>query len=305
MKIIVASKEFNNQIQIDLFDNPAVVRWFTNCKKLQEDCPIIGLLNLSDTSIIAKHPIGNEHDVYKELLLSISRLKNLLDEKSLTEFVFPNIPTSFNRSQHWCNDIHNTFVDVSIFLEKNYSGYYYKSENWDSQVFETVKAMNTLIHDIEKWAYPTDNSVYLKNFNHQYLQTRFDSSHHGLGLWFEISQEEQELYHSTLKNNTFYDVVFSNEILGKNFYQSFIDEESPNSPAVSGIDKTWGNLDIKLDSQRTEIFKDDRFKKWAETQCTDIEIAPLEFPIGSINSNSNLDYFVKRKTTEVVFHFVD
>jgi hypothetical protein len=305
MKIIVASKESNNQIQIDLFDNPAVVRWFTNCKKLQEDCPIIGLLNLSDTSIIAKHPIGNEHDVYKELLLSISRLKNLLDEKSLTEFVFPNIPTSFNRSQHWCNDIHNTFVDVSIFLEKNYSGYYYKSENWDSQVFETVKAMNTLIHDIEKWAYPTDNSVYLKNFNHRQLQTRFDTSYHGLGLWFEISQEEQELYHSTLKNNTFYDVVFSNEILGKNFYQSFIDEENVDSPAVSGIDKTWGNLDIKLDSQRTEIFKDERFKNWVKTQCTDIATAPLEFPVGSINPNSNLDYFVKRKTTKVVFHFVD
>ena len=305
MKIIVASNESTDRIQLDLLDNPVVIRWFNNCKKLQEDHPIIGTLDLSDTSIIAKHPIGNEHDVYKELLLSISRLKNLLNEKSLTEFIFPDIPSSFNRSQLWCNHIHNVFVDVSIFLEKNYSGYYYKSENWDSQVFETAKKMNILIHNIEKWAHSTDNSVYLKNYNHQHLQTRFDSSHHGLGLWFEISQEEQKLYHSTLKNNTFYDVVFSNEILGKTFYRSFFDDEPPNSPAVSGIDKTWGNLDIKLDSQRTKIFKDERFKNWAKTQCTDIETAPLEFPIGSINTASNLDYFVKRKTTEVVFHFVD
>ena len=305
MKIIVASNESTDQIQLDLIDNPVVTRWFNNCKKLQEDCPIIGTLNLSDTAIIVNHPVGIETDVYKELLSNISTLKNLLAENNITKFIFPKIPDSFNRSQNWCNDIHNIFVDVSVFLEKNYSSYYHKSTDWDSRVFETAKKINILIHDMEKWAQPTDTSVYLKNYNHRYLQTRFDSSFHGLGLWFEISQEEQELYHSTLKNNTFYNVVFSNEILGKTFYRSFFDDEPPNSPAVSGIDKTWGNLDIKLDSRRTEIFKDDRFKKWAETQCTDIEIAPLEFPIGSINSNSNLDYFVKRKTTKVVFHFVD
>lgn len=305
MKIIVVSNESTDQIQLDLLDNPVVIRWFNNCKKLQEYYPIIGELNLSDTAIITNQPVGDETDVYKELLLSISTLKNLLAENSITEFIFPEIPDSFNRSQHWCNNIHNVFVNVSIFLEKNYSSYYYKSTDWDSRVFETIKKMNMLIHDTEKWAYPTDASVYLKNYNHRYFQTQFAISVHGLGLWFEISQEEQELYHSTLKNNTFYDVVFSNEILGKTFYRSFVDDEPPNSPAVSGIDKTWGNLDIKLDSRRTEIFKDEQFKKWAETQCTDIETAPLEFPIGSINSNSNLDYFVKRKTTKVVFHFVD
>ena len=305
MKIIVASTESTDQIQLDLINNPVVVRWFNNCKKLQEDCPIIGTLNLNDTADITKHSIDREPDVYKELLLSISTLKNLFDEKNITEFIFPSIPSSFNRSQHWCNDVHNVFVNVSDFLEKNYSSYYYKSENWDSQVFETVKIMNMLIHDIEKWAYPTNNSVYLENFNHRYLQTRFDSFYHGLDLWFEISQEEQELYHSTLKNNTFYDVVFSNEILGKTFYQSFIDEENSDSPAISGIDKTWGNLDIKLDSQRNNIFKDSQFKNWIESLNIDLATAPLEFPVGSIDPNSNLDYFVKRKTTSVVFHFID
>jgi hypothetical protein len=305
MKIIVVSDKSADRIQLDLIDNPVVVRWFNNCKKLQEDCPIIGMLNLSNTANIIKYSIGNELDVYKELLLSISTLKNLLDEKNITEFIFPDIPSSFNRSQLWCNDVHNLFVDISIFLEKNYSGYHHKSESWDSRVFETTKVINILIHNIEKWAYPTDNSVYLIKYNHRHLQTRFDTSYHGLKLWFEISQEEQELYHSTLKNNTFYDVVFSNEILGKTFYRGFVDNEPPNSPAVSGIDKTWGNLDIKLDSQRTKIFKDERFKNWAKTQRADIETAPLEFPVGSINTNSNLDYFIKRKNTKVVFHFVD
>ena len=305
MKIIKVSNESTDQIQLNLIDNPVVVRWFNNCKKLQEDCPIIGTLNLSDTAIIAKQSVGNETDVYKELLLSISTLKNLLAENNITEFIFPEIPDSFNRSQHWCNDIHNVFVDVSIFLERNYSNYYYKSADWDSRVFETAKKINMLIHDMEKWAYPTNTSVYLKNYNHRHLQTRFDSSYHGLGLWFEISQEEQELYHSTLKNNTFYDVVFSNEILGKTFYRSFIDEEPPGSPAISGIDKTWGNLDIKLDSQRTAIFKDAQFQNWLESVASNKSTAPLEFPVGSINPNSDLNYFVKRKTTEVVFYFVD
>jgi hypothetical protein len=125
-----------------------------------------------------------------------------------------------------------------------------------------------------------------------------------MNLWFEISQQEQDLYHSTLEKNIFYDVVFSNEILGKTFYRSFIDEEPPGSPAISGIDKTWGNLDIKLDSQRTAIFKDSQFQDWLESVVENKLTAPLEFPVGSINTDSNLDYFVKRKTTEVVFHFV-
>ena len=57
MKIIVASTESTDQIQLDLINNPVVVRWFNNCKKLQEDCPIIGTLNLNDTADITKHSI--------------------------------------------------------------------------------------------------------------------------------------------------------------------------------------------------------------------------------------------------------
>jgi hypothetical protein len=172
-------------------------------------------------------------------------------------------------------------------------------------MFEAAKKVNVLIHKLEKWAYPTANSQYIKSYGHRYLQTRFDLSYHGLGLWFELSQEEQEVYHSTLKNNVFYDVVFSNEILGKTYYRSFIDEENADSPAISGIDKTWGNLDIKLDRQREAIFQDPQFQEWTESIQQDINTVPLEFPVGSINPNSDLDYFIKRKTTEVVFYFVD
>jgi hypothetical protein len=100
-------------------------------------------------------------------------------------------------------------------------------------------------------------------------------------------------------------VVFSNEILGKTYYRSFIDEENADSPAISGIDKTWGNLDIKLDRQREAIFQDSQFQEWTESIQQDINTVPLEFPVGSINPNSDLDYFIKRKTTEVVFYFVD
>jgi hypothetical protein len=305
MKIIVVSKNSNDRIQIDLIDNPPIARWFNNSRHLQKTLPITGVLHLdkAGTNLI---PTSNYQTLYSDLLTAIEKLKMLLEEKEIVQFQFPEIPTTFNRSQHWCNSIHNVFVDVSIFLEKNYSNYWNKTTEWDSIVFETIKNINVLVHKLEKWASTTEHYRYIKNhYSHTYLQTEFNTSDHGLNLWFEITPEEQALYHSTLENDTFYNVVFSNEILGKTFYRSFIDEEPPGSPAISGIDKTWGNIDIKLDSQRTTIFKDAQFQNWLESVATDKSTAPLEFPVGSINPNSDLDYFVKRKTTEVVFHFVD
>ncbi len=305
MKIFVKSKDSNAQIQIDLIDNTPIARWFNNSQRVQKTSPIVGVLHF-DKAGADLIPTGNCQTLYNDLLIAIEKLKMLLKEKEIVQFQFPEIPTEFNRSQHWCNSIHNVFVDVSIFLEKNYSNYWSKTTEWSSIVFETIKEINVLIHKLEKWSNITENRQYLKNhYFHSHLQTRFDLSVHGLNLWFEITPEEQALYHSTLENDTFYDVVFSNEILGKTFYRSFIDEEPPGSPAISGIDKTWGNLDIKLDSQRTAIFKDAQFQNWLESVANNKLTAPLEFPVGSINPNSDLDYFVKRKTTEVVFHFVD
>jgi hypothetical protein len=305
MKIFVISKDSNAQIQIDLVDNPPIVRWFNNSQNLQKTSPITGVLHL-DKAGANLIPMGNCQTLYSDLLIAIASLKILLEEKQLTQFQFPEIPIEFNRSQHWCNSIHNVFVDISIFLEKKYSNYWNKTLEWSSVVFETIKNINVIIHKLEKWSSTTEHYRYIKNhYSHTYLQTEFNISVHGLNLWFEISPEEQALYHSTLENDTFYDVVFSNEILGKTFYRSFIDEEPPGSPAISGIDKTWGNLDIKLDNQRTAIFKDTQFQNWLESVADNKLTAPLEFPVGSINPNSNLDYFVKRKTTEVVFHFVN
>jgi len=305
MKIFVQSNDTSSRIQIDILNNPPIVRWFNQCMKLQETHPITGHLFFNDSATLVYNPVGDEAELYSELLSTVSKLKILLLEKQITKFALPELPETFNRDQHWCNDVHNLFVAVSVFLENNGIEYWKLSSSWDSRMFEAAKKVNVLIHKLEKWAYPTANSQYIKSYGHRYLQTRFDLSYHGLGLWFELSQEEQEVYHSTLKNNVFYDVVFSNEILGKTYYRSFIDEENADSPAISGIDKTWGNLDIKLDRQREAIFQDSQFQEWTESIQQDINTVPLEFPVGSINPNSDLDYFIKRKTTEVVFYFVD
>ena len=305
MKIFVQPTNISSRIQIDILNNPPTVRWFNQCMKLQETYPITGQLLFNDSAKLIYNPVGDKAELYSELLSTISKLKILLLEKKITEFALPQLPETFNCDQHWCNDVHNLFVAVSVFLENNGIEYWKLSSSWDSSMFETAKKVNVLIHKLEKWAYPTVNSQHIKSYGHRYLQTRFDLSYHGLGLWFELSQEEQEIYHSTLKNNVFYDVVFSNEILGKTYYRSFIDEENADSPAISGIDKTWGNLDIKLDRQREAIFRDPQFQGWVESIKQDTDTVPLEFPVGSINPNSDLDYFIKRKTTEVVFYFLD
>lgn len=304
MKIFVQSNNLPEKILIDLINNQPVARWFEQCRKLQETHPIIGQLIFKDTANLATYPIGNESETYIKLLSTILKLETLLIEKQISNFIIPKLPSVFNRSQHWCNDIHNLFIDVSIWLEKTSNHYWQLTDSWDRKLFETAKELNILTHELEKWTYPTVNRQYVKQHSHKHLQTKFDLSYHGLGLWFELSEDEQEIYHSTYKNNTFYDVVFSNEILGKTYYKSFIDEETTDSPAISAIDKTWGNLDIKLDQQRELVFQSSKFQDWIDTVSENKLNAPLEFPVGSINSSSDIDYFVKRKVTEVTFHFV-
>lgn len=304
MKLILKSIDSDAQIQIDIIENTALTRWFNSSKQLQETYPITGIVKLNGTKSNAYND-GLDTELYTELISEILNFKKLLETKNITAFVFPILPETFNRDQHWCNDIHNIFVSMNFFLKDNYPNYWIETPSWENCVFESAKAINVLIHKLEKYAYPTDNCSSIEKYHHRHLQTHIDLSYHKMNLWFEISKEEQDLYHSTLENDKFYDVVFSNEILGKTFYRSFIDEEPSNSPAISGIDKTWGNLDIKLDSQRTAIFKDSKFQNWLDSVVDNKSTAPLEFPVGSINPNSDLDYFIKRKTTEVVFHFVD
>lgn len=304
MKIFVQSTDSQARIQIDLIDNPPLARWVSRCIKLQELYPITGKLYFNDTANSLCYPTDNEEQSYIDLLLIVSKLKTLLEEKQITQFVFPDLPNKFNRSQHWCNDIHNVFVDLSIYLEHTYSEYWKFSETWDSRVYQTVKELNITIHKLEAWAIKTENSKYVEYYSHKHLQTQVDIDYHGLDLWFELNEDEQKIYSSTYKNNAFYNVVFSNEILGKTYYKSFIDEEQATSPAISGIDKTWGNLDIKLDQQREAIFKGDRFQAWMNEVDNNKLNAPLEFPVGTISPLSDLDYFVKRKATNVTFHFV-
>jgi hypothetical protein len=304
MKIILKSNDSNAQIVIDVLDNSVLRRWFDNCVKLQKICPIKGILNLYGHAPIVLR--DDRHiEIYSQLLNEISNFKKLLKQKNITQFEFPTLHDTFNRDQRWCNDVHNIFVGINFYLQTHYPDHWIKSSSWENSISESSKIINSLVHKLELYSDFTKNYLSAEQYGHKRLQTHIDQNDHGLDLWFEITQEEQDLYHSTLKNDTFYDVVFSNEILGKTFYQSFLDDESTNSPAISGIDYTFGNLDLKLDDQRTAIYKSCEFQNWLESVTDNKLIAPLEFPVGSINPDSDLDYFVKRKTTEVVFHFVD
>lgn len=305
MKIIIQPTNAQASIQIDIISNPPLIRWFEHCARLQETYPITGRLIFHNTNDIAFRSNNNESETYANLLITSNRLEKLLAEKCITKFVIPKFSKNFNRSQHWLNDMHNVFVEVTLWIKDNCAQSCQQLDSWDCKISETASELNLLIHKLEKWAVPTSNRQYIKSYSHKHLQTQFDVSHHGHKLWFTISQEEQQLYHSTYQNNEFYQVVFSNNILGKTYYWSFVDEEIGNSPAISGIDATWGNLDIKLDQKREDIIRSPKFQTWLDTVDTDRESAPLEFPVGLINLNSNLNYFIQKKVTDVIFTFID
>jgi hypothetical protein len=253
MKIIINSiGEKDPLIEIQLLDNPAVVRWFNKYSKLTKvgrmiDMPISSRPRVS-WDLIQKH--------YQELRAVLDRLQYLPQ---------PRFPKYFNRDQHWCNDIHNVFINA---LLQNIGN-------------EDVMSINTIIHKLESFSNLTDTELYFKNlYPHNYLRT-FIERDSGLEAWTLLTEEEMQ--YCTRLGDKHYDVVIADELLGKTYLTAFLQEEPPLSPSVKGIDATWGNIEIKLDSHRENIFSSERFQNWLK-ECG-ITSPQLEFPLGTVVYN--------------------
>lgn len=271
MKLFIFS---NNDLfcEIDLLDNSAINRWakhFSTFKNLEAK---INLLNLN----FEKRKITDlDHKIYDSLLLTIKELKTtgILDILKIN----PSFSPIYTGSQEQLNSAHNIFIETFIYLKNNFPNFYVEKNSWQHYTAEVAERINRYVHMLELSTFPTDNLKFCKeNFSHSYFQTIIDTNK---DLWFEFTEEEQMLFHNKIGEKKFYSVVFSNEILGKTPFVSFLDNEKSDSIAISGITSTRGNLEIKLDYERSNIYSSDRFKSWFQNAKT----KNLEMPVGNIH----------------------
>ena len=309
MKLFVHQLDnLDNYIQINLLDNPVISRWFDYCINVQE---ISGsIINMPIDR--PKRSLGKTyHDTQYQLLIdTIHQLKQC---QLPVDINFPEIPNVFNFDQHWCNEIHNIFVVLIKYLELHVSFHDRYSNPDYIKIEKLASAVNSIIHDLEYDSYQTLNEKFCcDRYPHSRLQTFIQIDKNKDHAWFEITAKEQQLYHSS---NHSCNVIFGNNILGKTYFVSFLQDEVA-SPAVSGITGTWGDIEILLDNNRTHIYNSYQFYRWLDKSVPQPmptsgwswrrRIAPmLDFPVGNIDSSCDLKSFSKQITgKKFVYKFV-
>jgi hypothetical protein len=296
MKLIVSQELFpENNIQIDLLDNPVVRGWFDKFYALQQEYKLTGVvyrMSVGDRISKSDNVIDSRYEHLKQLFVE---LKNTEVRIPLT---IPPIPEKFNRDLRWCNTIHNVFIDLAMYFDT----LPYHERN--TRLWELAKDINITVHGLEHNTELTEAEKQVMTYSsHQYLQTNIDQSIPD--LWFDISPEDQLKYHSTI-GDTLYPVTFANTILGKTLLVAFLQGEDPMSLAVSGMTGNWGNIEIVLDNSRKTIYQSKEFLDWVKQ--TKFKHIPLEFPVGTINATLAPRRFyrtIKSNNSRFVYTFVE
>jgi hypothetical protein len=305
MKLIV-SQEYNPDtfIQINLLSNPLIERWFNHCRSIQEQRKISGNLYSMKTGARlllrekSKNFVNAQYSKLKELLYEVSK------HPFPVSIPIPEIPETFNYDQYWCNEVHNVFLYIIYFLTDTNPSYYQPHADEETKyILKLANDINTTIHSIENYNNLTWEEIVCLHANpHEYLQASVGNNE--IDLWFNITEEEQKLYHTHL-GDQFYDVTLAGCILGKNYLNSYLQGEKINSPAVSGITGTWSSIEIALDNNRPKIYNSGGFIKWLGDK--DLKTVPLEIPIGEIEASNNLEqlkYLTKLTQVRFVYDFV-
>lgn len=281
MKLIVSHGLYPEiNIKITLLDNPVIKGWFNKCYLLQKEHKFSGVIYQKDVGIRRPWAVDVITNRYENLKKVVEELKTF--ELPIPVNI-PHVPEIFNKDLHWCNQMHNVFVELVMHLNK------FTIEKRNKRLCELVHDINYLVHNLEHNTYLTDTEQHVLTYSsHCYIQTMLE--HSTTDMWFDISPEDQLKYHSTI-GDTLYPVTFANTILGKTLLISFLQEEDPMSVSVSGINGNWGNIEIVLDNQRSTIYQSKEFLNWVRQ--TKFKHIPLEFPVGTIDNPNMTPIFYK------------
>ena len=283
--ILTSTLDSSKQIIINLLDNPAINRWIK--------------MSTFDTCFLNNNPIVHRKPYSQaDIDFHFRKIKDLFDRfkkfKSLIEVPIPIIRPFYLNDQHWCNDVHNVFLEITRYLQNKNNNYLYSTDTTELELLNLGRDINKHIHILERYSDLTQNEIAVsKNYQHNVITTLRSNS----PSWVSFTKEEQRLYH-TRYNDQPHNVVFSNYILGKTFLAGFLNDEKIEGYRVNGTDGTYGHFDFVLDDNRQKIYRSPEFHSWLAKHQINIYDVPLEFPVGDVEDISTLDYFKQLSTSQ-------
>ena len=296
-------------VDIQLFDNCTVAKWFLHFQKLS-------LTNFYDT-----YPICNFINCRRLDVTLVDNLWNSIldtqDKLSNMGYKIPfQIPNVFDYKQSTLNLLHRFFT---------YNAAWYWSNKTDPAVpnpFDNnfklsnkisypewlglIDNINAAVHRLEHSTDLTDNKKFILEqlpvtAIHVNSSSRTPTD---LSPWLSFTEEEQQL------NYTYFDsdlplVVLDQSILGKCVLQSFAEDDDLNAEDCSGRLGSYGGFFVDLTDNRKKIYQSEQFKNWVAKHNRDFASLPLEFPIGYVENYQDVLQWINQDLKFKKIMFVD
>jgi hypothetical protein len=254
-----------NQIDIELFDIPAVRNWFNHFKKIEYSTPWYTCKRWHRPS---RSNIDEEY-INLHWQTIIESLKEL--------DIDLNIPDQFNFDQNLLNKLHRFFTSNNGILP-----------------FYLLDPINLSVHKLERFTIPNENRLFIQN-NFPVRDLHVDTLRPPIirSDWIEFTLDERQSNYGYLDLDVENLVLLDQAFLGKSVLQTFFDNDDPSSPDCTGRLGSYGGFYIESNSNRKNIYKSEKFIEWAESFNLDPTKLPYEFPIGFVKTKSqDLDKFM-------------
>lgn len=303
----------DRRVDINLFDNSAVARWFSFYKKLSLDDYYSArtvekfVIHRESITVTEKANIDRHWNI---ILHTLGRLSNM-------GYTVPfQLEPQFDRQQATLNLLHRFFT---------YNAAWYHDHKNDPAVvnpfdphFELPKDLsyvewhtlinniNSSVHFLEIFTELLDNKKFVVDQLPIVLTHVLNSkkSPNDFDPWLSFSVEDQQL------NYTYFDsdqplVILNQSILGKPVLQSFYDDDDLNAKDCTGRLGSFGGFFIDLNDHRKKIYQSAQFQNWIAKHNRDFASLPLEFPIGYVTNYEAMLQWINKDLTFKKILFVD
>lgn len=291
MKLEIMFNSSDN-IEITLFDTPAIKKWFNHFSKANAETNIY---TMTVEQLPAwKTPLVDDCEMHwNTILTSLDHLRSIGYNFDLI------VPEQFDYDQQTLNRLHRFFTYNMLWILKDPTtpnpfdpNFTLPTKNMWNIWHALVDPINRAVHKLEQFSAPTANKLFVDTqlpiHTISFVNNYEDYSNQLLN--FDDNDIEQNYSFFNYDQSNL--VTLDRSILGKCILQSFTEDDDPTAQDCTGRLVSWGGFNIDLNDNRKKIYKSAQFIEWAEKYK--LKNIPYEFPIGHVTSSRPLLKFEKR-----------
>lgn len=286
LEIMFNSSKFNlsNNIEITLFDVPAIKKWFDYFSKANAETNIY-TMTVEQLSAWKTPLVDDCETHWNTILTSLNHLRSIGYNFDLI------VPDQFDYDQQTLNRLHRFFTYNMLWVSKDPTtpnpfdlNFTLPTKNMRNIWHTLVDPINRAVHKLEQFSTPTANKSFVDTQFPIHTISFINNNQNYTNQLLSFDDNDIEQNYSFFNYNQSNLVTLDRSILGKCILQSFLEDDDPAAQDCTGRLVSWGGFNIDLNDNRKKIYKSAQFIEWAERYK--LKNIPYEFPIGYVTSSS-------------------